>query len=421
MYNKIKVINFNHTVSIMENNSKQDRSILHCDCNSFYASVESVLNPALKNVPMAVGGSEKDRHGIILAKNELAKKYGVVTAEPIHMARQKCKELVIVPPRHELYRKYSRRVMEIYKRYTDLIEPFGLDEAWLDITGSRRLFGDAVTIADTLRSEVRKETGLTISVGVSFCKVFAKLGSDYKKPDATTVFDRDNWQRLIFPMNVNNLLYVGKSTERVLNRLAIKTIGDLAAADENLLISHLGKAGRQLHIYANGLDTDEVKSVYHVDEVKSVGKGHTFDHDISGEEEIRHAIRPLCDSIARRMRAHGVKCSTVQVQIKDPKFRVIQRQKKLGKPTYISREIHEKAMEIIRESWNLKLPVRMITITGASLVGENDVNEQLSLFDEPDEHRQKAEALEKTLDGIKNRFGKDIFKIRSDLENDASK
>ena len=394
-----------------------DRTILHCDCNGFFASVECDINPALKNVPMAVGGSEENRHGIILAKNELAKGYGVKTAETIWKAKQKCPDLVIVEPHRHLYHEYSKRVMDIYKRYTDRVEPFGIDEAWLDVTESRRLFGSGVEIADTLRRVVREETGLTISAGVSFCKVFAKLGSDYKKPDATTVFDRDNWQKMIFPMDVGELLYVGKSAKKTLNNLGIKTIGQLAITDEKLLVSQLGKLGHQLKIYASGQDKSPVKSIYETDEIKSVGNGRTFSHDVVGEEEIRHSIRGLCDSIARRMRAQGVKCSTLQVQIKDPNFRVIQRQKKLEKPTYISREIHNAAMEIIRESWNLKLPIRMITVTGSNLIKEDEINEQISLFDAPDERRERAERLERTLDDIKNKFGRDVFKISEKRED----
>ena len=399
-----------------------DRTILHCDCNGFFASVECDINPALKNVPMAVGGSEENRHGIILAKNELAKGYGIKTAETIWKAKQKCPNLVIVEPHRELYHEYSKRVMNIYKRYTDLVEPFGIDEAWLDVTESRRLFGDGKEIADTLRRVVREETGLTISAGVSFCKIFAKLGSDYKKPDATTVFDRDNWQEMIFPMDVGELLYVGKSAKKTLNNLGIKTIGQLAITDEKLLVSQLGKLGHQLKMYASGQDKSSVKSIYDTDEIKSVGNGRTFSHDLVGEEEIRHSIRGLCDSIARRMRAQGVKCTTLQVQIKDPNFRVIQRQKKLEKPTYISREIHNAAMEIIRESWNLKLPIRMITVTGSNLIKEDEINEQISLFDAPDERRERAERLERTLDDIKKKFGRDVFTIsekREDKKDDT--
>ena len=252
-----------------------DRTILHCDCNAFYASVECVLNPELKKVPMAVGGDEESRHGIILAKNELAKKYNIQTAETIWQAKKKCPDLVIVRPHHDLYYKYSKQVMDIYKRYTDYVESFGPDEAWLDVTGSKRLFGDGVKIANELRRIVREETGLTISVGVSFCKVFAKLGSDYKKPDATTVFSKSNWKQFIYPLSVRDLLFVGKKTGDELERLGVKTIGQLAKYDEHILVRHFGKAGNMLYRYANGLDSEPVKSIYEKEKVKSVGNGMT--------------------------------------------------------------------------------------------------------------------------------------------------
>lgn len=380
-----------------------ERTILHCDCNSFYASVECVLRPELRNVPMAVGGDEETRHGIILAKNEPAKKFNVLTAETIWQAKRKCPELVVVPPHRELYYEYSKRVKDIYCRYTDLVESFGLDEAWLDVTESRRLFGDGKKIADELRRIVREETGLTISVGVSFCKVFAKLGSDYKKPDATTVFDAENWREKIFPLPVSDLLYVGRRTSDGLRRLGIKTIGELAEFDVHTLTEHFGKAGAQLHRYANGLDNDPVKSVYEKEEVKSVGNGITFPHDLVGEEEVRGGVYELSDSIAVRMRRKKMKCTTVQVTIKDPSFKTISRQQKLSAPTCTARDIRKTAMEIIKKSWNLKMPIRMITVTGTGLIKEDAVFEQVSLFDV--EESKKAEQLEKTVDSLKNRFG----------------
>ena len=386
-----------------------NRTILHCDCNGFFASVECVLNPDLKNVPMAVGGDPEKRHGIILAKNELAKKYNIQTAETIYQAKKKCPELVIVPPHHNLYIEYSRRVMEIYKRYTDLVESFGLDEAWLDVTGSSRLFGDGKTIADRLRREVREEIGITISVGVSFCKVFAKLGSDYKKPDATTVFNRENWQKYIFPMPVTDLLFVGKNTAEKLKTFGIKTIGDLAKVSPELLQQHFGKHGVQLSTYARGLDDDDVKSVYEKEEVKSVGNGTTFPEDLIGEDAIKKGLYMLSDSIASRMRAKGVKCTTVQVQIKDTGLKVISRQKKTDKPTYLAHEIRQVAMEIVRESWNMKQPIRTLTVTGCNMVDENSFSEQITLFDIPDEKREKTEKLEKTMDELRKKFGKDII------------
>ncbi len=382
-----------------------DRTILHCDCNGFYASVECVLKPELKNVPMAVGGNEEMRHGIILAKNELAKKFNVLTAETIWQAKRKCPELVVVPPHRELYYQYSKHVKDIYCRYTDYVESFGLDEAWLDVTGSRRLFGDGVTIANELRRIVREETGLTISVGVSFCKVFAKLGSDYKKPDATTVFDRVNWKEKIYPLSVKDLLYVGRSTAKELEQLGIKTIGELARFDERTLYNHLGKAGTMLHRYANGLDNDPVKLVYEKEEVKSVGNGITFPHDLVGEDEVRSGVYELSDSIAVRMRRKKLKCTTVQVTIKDPDFRTINRQQKLVSPTYTARDIREAAMEIIKRSWNLQKPIRMLTVTGTGLIKDDEIYEQMTLFNEDNERSRRAEKLEKTVDSLKSRFG----------------
>lgn len=386
-----------------------DRTILHCDCNGFYASVECALNPDLKKVPMAVGGDPTQRHGIILAKNELAKKYNIKTAETIFAAKRKCPELVIVPPHHEIYKEYSSRVMEIYKRYTELVESFGLDEAWLDVTGSRRLFGDGVKIANELRSVVKEETGLTISAGVSFCKVFAKLGSDYKKPDATTVFSRENWREYIYPMSANSLLYVGKHTEEKLALLGIRTIGELAAAPRELLVRQLGKAGEMLHRYANGLDDEPVKSIYDVEEVKSIGNSITFSEDLIGEEAVRRGIYEICDKVAARMRKQHVKCTTVQIQIKDPMFRVISRQKKTEHPTYLAREMRVAAMELVKASWNLKMPVRMLSVTGCNLVAENETAEQISFFDENNGKRERTETLEKTVDKLREKFGKDII------------
>lgn len=384
------------------------RTILHCDCNGFYASVECVLNPDLKNVPMAVGGDLESRHGIILAKNELAKKYNIKTAETIYKAKQKCPHLVIVPPHHKIYEEYSKKVNEIYQRFTDLVEPFGIDESWLDVTGSQTLFGDGKTIADTLRRTVFKETGLTISVGVSFNKVFAKLGSDYKKPDATTVFSPDNWKSMIFPQDVRALLYVGKSTYETLKKLNIKTIGDLANTDEALLIKHLGKLGYTLHQYANGLDKDPVKPFSSTRDVQSIGNGRTFPHDINTEDEIRREVYMLSDSIAVRMRNHHVKCTTVQVHIKDPQFKTISRQKKLDFPTNLSKEIKDAAMDIIFEAWNIKNPIRSITVTGANLVLEDNETRQLSLFDEGDSDEKRGK-LEKTMDSLRTKYGNDII------------
>lgn len=397
-----------------------DKTILHCDLNGFYASVECIGRPELRSVPMAVGGDPESRHGIILAKNELAKRRGVVTAETIWQARRKCPELVIVPPHHDRYALYSEKVNAIYQRYTDLVEPFGIDESWLDITGSMHLFGgDARHIADEIRAVVRRELELTVSVGVSFTKTFAKLGSDYKKPDATTVIGRDDVERILYPLPVEALLYVGRSAQNTLQRMGICTIGQLAGCEREMLARVLGKAGEQLWDSANGVGDSPVRSAYAQREIKSVGNGMTFHHNLSGEQELRPALSSLCDSVAARMRRHGVKCQTVQLQIRDPDFKTISRQRTLRTPTFLARELMQVSWEILRESWNLAAPVRMMTVTGANLLPAGEVQTQLSLFEEEnDARRQKREKLELTMDSIRARHGRQSIGPGSVIEPD---
>lgn len=392
----------------------KDRVILHCDCNGFFASVECALNPDLKNVPMAVGGRVEARHGIILAKNELAKKHNVQTAETIYSAKKKCPDLVIVPPHHDLYEEYSHKINEIYLEYTDLVEKFGIDESWLDVTGSQRLFGSGEEIASILRKRIREEIGITISVGVSFNKVFAKLGSDYKKPDATTVISRENFKKIVYPLPVGDLLFVGRKTKEALSKLHIDTIGDLAESDENKLIKALGKQGETIYRYARGEDNSPVDP-HANDEVKSVGNGMTFKRDLYGEKDILCGISHLSESIAVRMRKKGIKCTVVQVTIKDPDLHSIQRQEKLDSPTNLSKDITDKAMEIIRRSWNMKNPIRMLTVTGNGIVSE-DAGEQISFFDT--EKNPKRENLEKNLDAIRDKYGKDAVQNANIIGND---
>lgn len=393
-----------------------ERTVLHCDCNGFYASVECMLRPELKSVPMAVGGDAESRHGIILAKNELAKQYNIVTAETIWQAKKKCPELVIVPPHHEEYAKYSKIVNEIYQEYTDLVEPFGIDESWLDVTASRRLFGDGKTIADELRNRIKKEVGITISVGVSFNKVFAKLGSDYKKPDATTVITKENFQNIVYPLPVSALLFVGGKTLEKLRTMHIFTIGDLAGADREMLRKKLGKAGEMLSIYARGEDDAPVKSVYDKEEVKSVGNGMTFRRDLVGEADIKRGIHILADSVATRMRQKGVKCETVQLQIKSPDFKTVSKQTKLMNPTSLEKEISETAYGLFLSLWSLDKPVRALTITASNLIDETS-GTQLTLFSS-ETGGEKRERLENTIDTLRARFGSDSLRTADILDTD---
>ena len=383
-----------------------ERVILHCDCNSFFASVETALNPAYAGVPMAVCGSEEDRHGIVLAKNELAKKYGIQTAETVHSARRKCPSLVIAKPHREEYIKYSRRVNEIYARYTDLVEPFGIDESWLDVTASRKLFGSGEEIAERIRREVREEIGITVSIGVSFNKVFAKLGSDYKKPDAVTVISRENFRNIVFPLPVSDLLFVGRKTAAELESLGIRTIGALATTDKNMLRQRFGKAGEMLHVYANGLDESPV-SVERED-AKSMGSGFTFRHDLVGADECRVGIDFLSEEIGTRLRRHGMKCTAVQLTMKDEYLRSIQRQRTLSHPTDIAREISETARAILSDEWSEQKPIRMITVTAIGLVRADALAEQIDMFGESDEHeREKNKKREETIDKIRQKYGFD--------------
>lgn len=384
-----------------------DRVILHCDCNNFYASVECVHHPEYKTVPMAVCGDPKSRHGIILAKNELAKAHGVKTAETIWQAQQKCPNLLLVPPHHDEYHLYSMKINALYQQYTDRVEPFGIDESWLDVTGSRLLFGSGKEIADRIRKEIREEFGLSVSVGVSFNKIFAKFGSDYKKPDATTVIDRANWKRILYPLPVTDLLFVGKSTASVLDTLAVRTIGDLAALDCDFLKRRLGKGGVQLWRYANGLDQSPVARYKDVlaSIPKSVGNGTTYAHDLVGIEELKPAVLSLCDEVSARMRRHGVKCHTLQLQIKSPDFKVIQRQRPLLRPTSAPKELCEAACSILKECWNETAPVRMLTVTGTNLTSQ-EVGEQMSFLTEFDEARhEKLERLGSALDTVRGKYG----------------
>ena len=384
-----------------------NRTILHCDCNSFYASVETLLDPTLADGPSAVCGDPESRHGIILAKNEKAKAFGVQTAETIWQARRKCPDLRLVAPHRSEYVKYSRRCNELYLQYTDLVDPFGIDESFLDVTGSMHLFGTGEQIADELRRRMREEVGLTISVGVSFNRAFAKLGSDYKKPDATTVFSPENYKEKVWPLPVNTLLYVGKRAAGRLSHLGVHTIGDLAACDPAFVHSVFGKMGDTLLRYARGEDDEPVRSFYAEREVKSVGNSMTFAHNLVGEEACRLGLTALCDNVSRRLRARGLVCQTVQLGIRDPDFHNRSRQVTLDRPTNSTRTLIETTTALLRANWQMDKPVRLLSVTAAGLLPEEQSCEQLSLFESADAlaQRERQRKLDQTVDALRQRFG----------------
>ncbi len=385
-----------------------DRVILHCDLNSFYASVELLEHPELRNRPVAVCGDPSSRHGVILAKNEAAKRFKVQTAETVWQARRKCPELVLLAAHHEKYHHYSKLVNEIYERFTDLVEPFSIDESWLDVTGSLHLFHtDGGGLADLIRQTVREELGLTISVGVSFNKIFAKMGSDYKKPDATTVITRENYRKLLWLLPVGDLIFVGRASTRTLESYGIQTIGDLAQADRNALIRLLGKQGGALYDYAAGAERSPVVPARELPPPKSVGNGLTFPRNLVGWEELRSGITLLSDEVAGRLRQLDMKCATVNITVRDPNFKDISRQKPLAAPTYLAREIVQAAMELLEQSWNPNAPVRALTVTAQNLMPADQAGEQLDLLT-PDASpkREKVERIERAMDGIRGKFGR---------------
>lgn len=391
------------------------RSILHCDLNGFFASVECLRNPKLKNVPMAVSGDPKLRHGIILAKNELAKKYGIYTPETVYSAKKKCPNLVLVSPHMDEYRKYSKLVNDIYLKYTDRVEPFSIDESFLDITESVKLFGSPEKIAYQIKEEIKNTLGLTISVGVSFNKIFAKMGSDMKKPDAITVIDYEHFREIIHPLPVEDMLFVGKSTKENLRKMRIYKIGDIANYDVNKLIKKLGKMGIQLYNYANGIDRDEVEFFGTKHDPKSISRGVTFAKDISDLNELIVIVNKLCEEVTKSLRNNKMKCSNVFISIKYSNFSVISRQRKIFK-TNLYQEVSKVAIDLLKENYNL-FPIRKITVGVSSFENLND-EVQLDIFTMQDEKlkydfNNRIKEANKIVDDIQNKFGTEKIKFGS--------
>ena len=322
------------------------RTILHVDLNNFYASVECLYHPELRGKPVAVSGDVENRHGIILAKNQLAKAAGVKTGEAIWQAKGKCPGLICLPPDYRKYLRFSRLTRKIYADYTDKIESFGIDENWLDVSGSAALFGDGPKIAGEIRRRIREEMGVTASVGVSWNKIFAKLGSDMKKPDATTVITEENFRDIVWPLPVEELLYVGRSTKNKLNNRAVFTIGDLAARDVHLLKLALGVWGETLWTFANGLDAAPVAQSGEESFIKSVGNSTTTPRDMVNIEDVKMIVYVLAESVAARLRRHGLKCRTVAVHIRNNELYSFERQGKLPAPSFLAQDIAGKALEL---------------------------------------------------------------------------
>ena len=379
-----------------------ERVILHSDINSCYASIEHVLHPEYAGRPLAVGGSEAERHGIILAKDELAKRCGVKTGMALWQARQLCPGLTILPPRMEVYLDFARRAQEIYGEYTNLREPFGMDESWLDLTGCHGVSSGAAAAME-IRRRIKQELGVTVSVGVSWNKVFAKLGSDYKKPDAVTCISPDNYRDIVWPLPVRDLLYVGRATESRLRAVGIRSIGDLARTDPELLWRKLGKMGYVLHSSANGLDASPVHPAELPIQVKSVSHSTTAHRDLVCDEDVRVILAALTERVAARLRDGGLRCRLITLSVRGGATLAWRsHQLKLDHATDITREIFLTGLSLFRQLHRWPAPIRSLGLAAGALESV-DAPEQLDLFSWADTRRQKQ--LDAAMDGLRKKYG----------------
>ena len=382
---------------------KRERVILHSDLNNFFASVEIANNPALAGKPLIVCGDPKKRHGIVLAKNEEAKKYGIKTAETVYSALKKCPDLQMVGSHYSQYQRYSRLVREIYGRYTEKIEECSIDECSLDMTESVALFGDGQTIAERIRKEVKQELGLTVSIGVSFNKVFAKLASELKKPDAVTLVSKENYQKIVFPLPVGKLLFVGGATEQALHKMGVRTIGELANADEQTLVRLLGKRGKQLRTFARGEDEEPVKWQKRKEDLKSIGNSTTLPKDITDREEVKRYIYALSESVTSRGRIADVgRANTVHVVVRNEKLQYFTFQTKIS-PTSLCGEVAKAAYALFCKNYPLGEKVRLI---GVTLSGFDYHIEQMALDVAGEKATyEKMERAENAVAKIREKYG----------------
>lgn len=392
----------------MEVGDIKDRKILHCDLNNFFASVSLLFNPTLYDMPVAICGSTEERHGIVLAKNEAAKAYGVKTAEAVWEAKSKCPTLVTLPPLYDKYHEYSKAAQKIYARYTDLIEPFGIDECWLDVTGSTLLFGSEEEIAERIRSDIKRELGITVSIGVSFNKVFAKLGSDMKKPDAITVITRENFKEKVWPLPVSDLLFVGKSTAEKLKNSGIFKIGDVSLCSKETIGKLLGKNGETLYRYAMGDDNSPVHPITKEDKPKSIGRSVTPPSDITDEETVWKIFVEIAEDIAANLYKHGLYAGGLQVHTRTTTLEIKEYSRALKSPLNISFLIAKKGMELFKESYNWALPLRSVGLRAIHLKGEGFAVQQDIFGETADDGRE--EKIEDSIRNVRNKFGIESLK-----------
>ncbi len=385
-----------------------ERVVLHSDINSCYVSIELLERPKLRGKPVAVAGDPAERHGIILTASPEGKRCGLRAGMAIWQARQLCPELVLLPPHYDKYVQFARAAQELYADFTDLREPFGLDESWLDLTGCVA-HRDGHLAAEEIRRRMKKELGVTVSVGVSWNKIFAKLGSDYKKPDAVTDIRRDNFRDLVWPLPVRALLFVGPATERRLHALGIRRIGELAAADPDTLRLRLGKNGLSLQAAAAGHDISPVSRWGDWTPLKSISHSVTPPRDLENEDEARALLLQLVEAVAGRLRGAGFKAALAEVSVRGAdNLQWSSHQAALPQPIDLTRTLYETALQLFREMHRWPRALRGLGFRVGDLRAA-DAPWQPNLFDD-ERQRQRLQRLDKAVDGIRARFGESAIR-----------
>ena len=394
-----------------------ERIILHVDCNCFYASVEMLHHPELAGRPLAVGGDPEARHGIVMTANYAAKRQGVKTGQALWQAKQSCPDVVFVPPRMDLYIRFSQMARKIYHEYSDKVESFGLDECWLDLTGCLAC-PDPVETAHEIRRRVKKETGLTVSIGVSFNKIFAKLGSDYRKPDAVTVIDRENYKSIVWGLPASDMLMVGRSTARQLERMGIRTIGELAAASPESLHAVLGKAGPMLHAFANGADKTAVRRVGDEPPPKSVGNSTTLPRDVETLRQAEVVILSLAESVGTRLRRGGYMCRSLELSLRTEELTWTRHRMRLFGATDVTLELRDMGMRLLSQAWTDRTPLRSMGLCALELVPTGAPEQLDILCDYVNLEKQKK--IDAAVDGIRKKYGAEAIQRASVFGNSVA-